>query len=1065
MRSKICLPTHSLPHTRCRLALLAGNLVRARLLLLGLSLPALAASDPNHPMSISAERLDELTAKGSPHVYAGDELASIAMPVGGIVAGQLYFKGDGRLSHWDIMNGRAFGSSPLVRHAVTMEQGFAVRVRDDAGQLVSFPLTLDTFPATTFRADYPAGVVSYEGAKDLPLDVTLEGIAPFVPLDTVASGIPATFLRVTLKNTGSRPVEGDVLSWLQNGAAHLSGLSAEEGSRTATVRRPPGALAIEFAAVPSAASLADTGEAPPPILLANFETTDYMGWRSNGEAFGISPSPFDSLPGGGPKGRTGNACATSIPAGPAATGTLQSPEFVIERNSLRFLLSGQQDAENLRVELLSRDKVLFTAMPNRTDTLVPVIWDLRPHAGKKARLVVTDASTKSGLIFDQAELLDQKLTPLIQRPDFGTMALMLLDPPADAQALPSVDGNLAKGEAPVAAASTRPLDQTQVGALTAPFRLGPGESRSFTFAVAWHFPNFELSDWGLLQGKGRWYATQYGSASAVVDKLAADGRELVGTIDLWRHTYYDSTLPRWLLDRSIANVSTLATSTCFRFADGRFYGFEGVYSFPGTCNHVWHYEEGAGRLFPELEKSLRTMADFVPAVGLKSDGSIAMRIDGRPGSPDPLPGQPTLFGWGYKHWASIDGQSGLLLRTYRTHLLGTDDSFVKKYWPEIRLATGWLLAQDSDGDGLPDRVTHHTLDEDIAGPSPWISSLNLAALTAVEKMARIAGDLGFAELCRDRAALGRKNFLGKLWNGDRFIHHSPESEKWRPGSYDGSHIDQVLGQQWAWRTGLGRIVPAEETRAALASIFRHNFMNDVGPCYAQPENKPSRPFAQAGMAGTLVATWPEGSYRPDGSVPGHPWTAGHHFHQGFYNETMSGFEHAFASHLIYEGMVAEGLTVARAVHDRHQPDSPKKGNPFNEPEAGEHYARAMASYATFLACGGFSYDGPAGSIGFAPRWLTHDFRTAFTGAEGWGSFSQKQSGMTMAASLDLKFGQLKLNTLDLVPPIGATPTEVTATLDGKPVPAALEKMSGNARIVFGQPLTIPAGKSLVVTLQ
>jgi len=1009
-------------------------------------------------MTVSVERLNELTAPGSPRVYSGEELASIAMPVGGIVAGQLYFQGDGRLAHWDIMNGRAFGSSPLVRPAVSLEQGFAARVRDETGRMVSFPLNLETFPGTTFTADYPAGVVRYEGAKDFPLAVTLEGIAPFVPLDTASSSIPASFLRLTLKNTSDRPVEGDVLGWLQNGAAYLSGLNAEEGSRTATVRQPPGALAIEFAAIPSAASLADRGEVPPPVLLANFETTDCMGWKSKGEVFDTGLTKFDTLTGGEPKGR-----ASSLPAGPAVT--LESPEFIIERNSLRFLLSGEQkSADNLRVELRSGDDVLFSATPNKTDTLRPVIWDLRLHAGKRVRLAVTNASTKSGLVFDQAELLDQELPPLSQRPDFGTMALVLLDPPADARALPSVEGDLAKGAEPLPTDTTRPFDQDQVGALTAPFRLAPGESRSFTFAVAWHFPNFELHDWGKLQGKGRWYATKYDSASAVVDKLSAEGTDLVANIDLWRSTYYDSTLPRWLLDRSIANVSSLATATCFRFADGRFYGFEGVYSFPGTCNHVWHYAEGAARLFPALETSLRTMTDFVSAVGIKSDGSIAMRIDGCPGSTDPLTEQPTLFGWGYEHWASIDGQSGLLLRTYRTHLLGTDDSFVKKYWPQIRLATEWLLRQDSDNDGLPDLVTHHTLDEDIAGPSPWISSLSLAALTAVERMARIAGDNDFADLCRERVALGRQNYVAKLWNGDRFIHHSPESEKWRPGSYDGSHIDQVLGQQWAWRTGLGRIVPEQETRAALASVFRSNFMRDVGPHYAQPENKPSRPFAQAGMGGTLMATWPEGSYRPDGSIPTHPWSAGHHFHQGFYNETMSGFEHAFASHLIYEGMVAEGLTVARAVHDRHQPDNLKKANPFNEPEAGNHYARAMASYATLLASGGFEYDGPAGMIGFAPRWQAHDFKTPFTAAEGWGSFSQKESGQTMTASLDLKFGQLKLKTLDLVPPSGSVPTEVKATLGGKAVPATLENASSKARIVFDESLTIAAGRSLVVTL-
>lgn len=1026
--------------------------------------PVAASANPP-PMPIAPERLQELTARGAPHVYPATELPFIAMPVGGICAGQLYFKGDGSLAHWDIMNARAFGSSTLVRLSDKLQQGFAVRVRDAAGQLTSFPLTLDTFPATTFTAEYPAGVVNYEGAKDLPLRVTLEGIAPFVPLDTAASGIPATFLRITVKNTGGQPVVGDVLGWLQNGVAHLSGLSAEEGARTATVRTPPGALAVEFAAAPSAASLADTAQPLPPVLLANFETTDYMGWRADGQAFGIGPAAFKSLPGGGPKGRAGEACASSLNTGPAATGTLQSPEFTLERNTLRFLLSGQQDKENLRVELRSGDEILYSVYPRRTDTLTPVLWDLRPHAGKKARLVVTDASHTSGLIFDQAEMFDQKLAPLAQRPDFGTMALVLLAPAADALAQPSVDGDLAAGAVPVAAAPTRPFDQNQVGALTAPFRLEPGETRSFTFAVAWHFPNFELNDWGKLQGTGRWYATQYASVSAVVDKLASDGPDLVAAIDLWRQTYYDSTLPRWLLDRSIANLSALATATCFRFADGRFYGFEGVYSFPGTCNHVWHYDEGAGRLFPELEKSLRTQADFVPAVGIKSDGSIAMRIDGRPGSRDPLPERPILFGWGYGHWASIDGQSGLLLRAYRTHLLETDDSFVKNYWPQIRLAARWLIAQDSDGDGLPDRVTHHTLDEDIAGPSPWISSLTLAALTAVEKMARIAGDTDFAKVCQEQVALGRKNFVPMLWNGERFIHHSPESEKWRPGSYDGSHIDQVLGQQWAWRTGLGRIVPEKETRAALASIFRHNFMTDVGPYYALPVNKPSRPFAKAGTAGTLMATWPEGSYRPDGKRPDHPWNSGHHFHQGFYNETMSGFEHTFASHLIYEGMVAEGLTVARAVHDRHQPSSPMKANPFNEPEAGNHYARAMASYATFLACGGFEYNSPAGVIGFAPRLQADDFKTAFTAARGWGSYQQRIVNGQLDAAVSVKRGTVTLTTVKLaVPDPVRAVRQVTVAVAGRPLDARHEVLDGTVSIFLSRPLVLDAGQELTVSI-
>lgn len=990
---------------------------------------------------------------GEPSRYRGEALAKIAMPVGGITAGQLYFHGDGGLGLWDIMNVRSFGDYPLLRKfpnpARMLQQGFALRVRDDAGAMKSFPLTLKEFPETTFTAEYPAGIVSYQADGKLPLEITLEGIAPFVPLDAAASGIPAAFLRLTLENKGTGEVSGDVLGWLENGVAIHSGRS-EDGVRTAAVRRLPGALAIDFAATP--ASNKQISPTEPPVLLADFETTDYMGWKSAGKAFGSSPTAFSALK-TPPQNATGSACASSFHGGPAATGVLESPEFLINRDILRFKTAFGRDGERLKVELVIHGKTVRRATGHGKGSFKSIQWNVRDLKGKSGRLVVTDQSATAGIMLDQVELSDgNQLGPLKDRPDFGTMAFLLLDPAVDAVAQPSVSGNPAAGALP--APAEMPLGESQLGRITSPFALKPGESRTFTFAVAWHFPNLELVDWGKLQGSGRWYASQYSSAAAVADKLSEDGLEMIRLTDLWRKTWYESTLPRWVLDRTIANLSTLATNTCYRFQDGRFYGFEGVHAFIGTCNHVWHYDEGAGRLFPELEMSLRTQADFLPGVGIKSDGSIPMRIDGQQGSLDPLPEQPVLFGPGYEHWASIDGQCGIILRTYRNHLTSSNADFVEKYWPQIKQATQWLFAQDSDGDNLPDRVTHHTLDEDIAGPSPWISSLWLAAASASGKMAVIAGDEDFAQECRQRVAEGQKNFVAKLWNGDRFVHRAPDSEKWRPGSYDGSHIDQVLGQQWAWRTGLGRILPEKETKAALASIFRNNYFKDLGPYYSQPENKPSRPFSVAGNAGTLMATWPEGSYRPDGKMPGHQWNAGNFFHQGFYNETMSGFEHAFASHLIYEGMVAEGLTVERAIHDRHQPDSPKMGNPFNEPEAGNHYSRAMASYAVFLALSGFDYDGPAGHIGFAPRITPENFKAAFTAAQAWGSFHQKSEGGNLKAEITLKWGKLRLRSLGLA--TDSKPVSATIQVNGKPLTAELSFANGVSTLTLPEDLTLTA---------
>ena len=89
--------------------------------------------------------------------------------------------------------------------------------------------------------------------------------------------------------------------------------------------------------------------------------------------------------------------------------------------------------------------------------------------------------------------------------------------------------------------------------------------------------------------------------------------------------------------------------------------------------------------------------------------------------------------------------------------------------------------------------------------------------------------------------------------------------------------------------------------------------------------------------------------------------------QGFdyyFNECMNGFEYQAAGHMIWEGMVQEGLAVTRAIHDRYHPS---RRNPWNEVECGDHYARSMASYGVFLAACGYEYHGPKRHLAFAPR--------------------------------------------------------------------------------------------------
>ena len=95
-----------------------------------------------------------------------------------------------------------------------------------------------------------------------------------------------------------------------------------------------------------------------------------------------------------------------------------------------------------------------------------------------------------------------------------------------------------------------------------------------------------------------------------------------------------------------ANLSTLASTVCFRTADGEFHGFEGVNDHGGccfgNCTHVWNYESATPHLFPSLARSLRA-ASF----GYSMEDSGAMNF--RQVLPD---------GFERSGFAAADGQMG-----------------------------------------------------------------------------------------------------------------------------------------------------------------------------------------------------------------------------------------------------------------------------------------------------------------------------------------------------------------------------------------------------------------------
>jgi hypothetical protein len=596
-------------------------------------------------------------------------------------------------------------------------------------------------------------------------------------------------------------------------------------------------------------------------------------------------------------------------------------------------------------------------------------------------------------------------------PDFGTMALALLGG-AD---VTSGDKSAAFGE-------------KFIGSLGQKLSLAAGESKTVTFVLAWHFPNLSLGK--SLKDCGRFYATKFPSAQAVAEYVAENFSRLELQTKLWRDTWYDSTLPFWFLDRTMANSSILASSTCYRLANGRFYGWEGVGCCEGTCGHVYHYAHSAARLFPDLERDTRERVDF--GLALMPDGAIHFR-----GELNKIP--------------AVDGQGGTILRALREHQMSADDAFLKRNWPQIKRATQWLIAKDANNDGLIESNQHNTLDTDWFGKVAWLSGLYLAALAAAAEMADETGDADFARQCRSILETGRKNLVTQLFDGDYFINQVDPKHLDAINSGTGCEIDQVFGQSWAFQVGLPRVLPEKETVTALKSLWRYNFSPDVEPYRAV--NKPGRWYAMAGEAGLLMCSFPRRDWDyAKAKGKGADWAA------GYFNECMNGFEHQVAGHMIWEGLTLEGLAVERAVHDRYHAS---RRNPWNEIECGDHYARSMASYGVYLAACGFEYHGPKQHIGFAPRLTPENFKCAFTCAEGWGSYAQKIENGKMTAEISLRWGTLQLKTIALE---NKNAKSALVRFDGKTIPATFKSDESRILLSFGNHAKINAGQKIEVVL-
>ena len=137
----------------------------------------------------------------------------------------------------------------------------------------------------------------------------------------------------------------------------------------------------------------------------------------------------------------------------------------------------------------------------------------------------------------------------------------------------------------------------------------------------------------------------------------------------------------------------------------------------------------------------------------------------------------------------------------------------------------------------------------------------------------------------------------------------------------GCLADQLIGQYQAEVAGLGPLVDPANCRATLESIYRNNYKLEL----LEHDNL-QRTYVLNDEAALVVAEYTRGG-RPDVPFP-------------YYAEAWTGLEYATASLMIYAGLVSQGVECITSVRARYDGE---RRNPWDEPECGSHYARAMSS--------------------------------------------------------------------------------------------------------------------------
>ena len=452
------------------------------------------------------------------------------------------------------------------------------------------------------------------------------------------------------------------------------------------------------------------------------------------------------------------------------------------------------------------------------------------------------------------------------------------------------------------------------GAATHSVNVAPGATETVTFVLSWYFPNRPSYSKrsNLPDVLGNNYQNWFTDAASVAKSLVADRTRLLGMTRAYRDALYGSTMPWQFIETAGGRVACARSPTMWWTKAGVCLGNEGDNCCPLNCSHVYGYTTLLERVWPELAKDMR-VSDFVR----NYNNGVTMR-----------------YGQGF----AIDGALAGVVKTYLVvQQADSDVSWLPTVWPNVKAQMEQALTKfDDQGDGMFRCPQQNTYDTAMNGPNTFIGSYYVAALKATAAMATLMGDTAFAKTCADRAVLSAKNYEKTCWN-DKFGYYIADvtaanaSHSYGPGCF----IDQLCAIGLSTACGLGcNFDPAHEAQARKC-ILKYNTV-------IAPPFKDMQGHFYPGDQGIRACTYPNGKLA-----------------KGMQYDTIVsiGFTYPVVAGMLFDGNVEDATTIAGFIRARHDG---RHRSPWDEPECGLLYSRAMAGWNLFDQCAGFAYDSTKG---------------------------------------------------------------------------------------------------------